>query len=210
MKQNCPLCQQVSQVFYQQNNRLFFHCNNCHGIFLDKKLCLNKKEEQGRYELHNNDINDIHYQSFVSPITSNILKDFKPHHKGLDFGAGTGPVISKVLKDKHYQIEQYDPFFHPYPELLKQKYDYIAICEVIEHFNNPAKEFKLLHQLLHPKGKLYCMTDIFHSSMNFHQWYYKNDPTHIFIYQKETFEWIKKEFGFSDVYIEGKLICFTL
>jgi len=39
------------------------------------------------------------------------MKDFNTNHKGLDFGAGTGPVISKVLKDKGYCIAQYDIFF---------------------------------------------------------------------------------------------------
>jgi len=208
MKQACPLCQQSSQLFYQQNNRIFYKCDSCHGIFLDKNLCLTKIEEQERYKLHNNDVNDIHYQDFVSPITNGILQDFTRLHKGLDFGAGTGPVIAKILRDNNYQIELYDPFFHPFPNLLKQKYDYIAVCEVIEHFHYPAKEFQLLHDLLLPQGKLYCMTDIFDPKLDFHQWYYKNDPTHVFIYQKETFDWIKEEFGFSDVIIEGKLICF--
>ena len=70
-----------------------------------------------------------------------LLWDFTSKHTGLDFGAGTGPVISKVLKDNEYKIKQFDPFFHNYPELLKEKYDYIVCCEVMEHFYDPAKEF---------------------------------------------------------------------
>ena len=47
------------------------------------------------------------------------------------------------------------------------------------------------------------MTDLYDESIGFHKWYYKNDPTHVFIYQKKTIEWIKNNIGFSDVKIEG-------
>ncbi len=50
------------------------------------------------------------------------------------------------------------------------------------------------------------MTDIYNKSIDFHSWYYKNDNTHVFIYQKETFDWIKEHYGFSKVEIEGRLI----
>ena len=161
-----------------------------------------------RYEEHNNDVNDEKYQQFVSPITSAILKTHSAEDLGLDFGAGTGPVISKVLKDNNYSIFQYDPFFHKYPELLNNKYGYIACCEVIEHFYNPHKEFSLLKKLLKKDAILYCMTDLYDESIDFHTWYYKNDPTHVFIYQKHTIHWIQEEFEFSNVKIEGRLITF--
>jgi len=97
---------------------------------------------------HNNDVNDSGYHKFVSPIVNAVLNDFLPEHKGLDFGAGTGPVISKLLTDRNYQIKQYDPYFFNLPELLQKKYDYIVCCEVIEHFYDPDKEFQLLKSLL--------------------------------------------------------------
>jgi hypothetical protein len=103
-----------------------------------------KNDEVLRYTQHNNDVNDVRYQKFVQPLVTGILQDFDQSHIGLDFGAGTGPVISKLLTDEGYVIKQYDPFFYDHAELLNQKYDYIACCEVVEHFHNPAKEFKLL------------------------------------------------------------------
>lgn len=205
---NCPLCDRNGDIFYQQNNHIFYKCNNCYGIYLEEKSKPNKEVEKLRYETHNNDVNDVRYQQFVFPITSSILKNFTSNNKGLDFGAGTGPVISKILKDNGFSIKQYDPYFHNYPKFLNKKYDYIACCEVIEHFYNPKKEFNLLKKMLQPNGKLYCMTDIYEDTINFHKWYYKNDPTHVFIYHKSTFQWIKKEFEFSEVTIEGRLITF--
>ena len=67
------------------------------------------------------------------------------------------------------------------------------------------------HELLEQNekdGKLYCMTDLYDKSINFHKWYYKNDSTHVFIYHKNTIHWIKEKFGFSNVTIEGRLITF--
>ncbi len=206
---NCPLCNSKADTFYLHENRQFFQCQTCYGIFLDKNLRLKPTEEIIRYQTHNNDVEDLKYQKFVSPITSSVLKDFTQDHKGLDFGAGTGPVISKVLEDANFQIVQYDPYFHNYPILLKSTYNYIACCEVIEHFYNPKKEFTLLKRLIVPSGKLYCMTVLFDDTIDFHKWYYKNDPTHVFLYHHKTMYWIKENFGFSTISIEGRLITFS-
>ena len=108
----------------------------------------------------------------------------------------------------NFKIKAYDPIFHKNPKLLDEKYDYIACCEVIEHFYNPKKEFALLKKLLLKGGRLYCMTEIYDQNIDFGSWYYKNDPTHVFIYQRKTIDWINTEFGFSDVNINGRLITF--
>ena len=149
------------------------------------------------------------YQKFVSPITSAILRDYSQNDKGLDFGAGTGPVVSKILNDNKYSINQYDPFFHNYPDLLEKKYNYIACCEVIEHLYHPKKEFLMLKNLLAQGGRLYIMTSLYDDSINFKTWNYKDDCTHVFIYQKETLLWIKEELGFSTLTIAGRLITFS-
>jgi len=206
---DCPLCNSKADTFYNYNKRHFFKCNTCAGIFLDKKLWLTKEEEIARYKTHNNDVEDKNYQQFVAPITTAVLKDFTVKHKGLDFGAGTGPVISKVLGDHNFQIVQYDPFFHNYKNLLDKNYNYIVCCEVMEHFYYPKKEFDLLKKIMLPHARLYCMTVLFDESMNFHNWYYKNDPSHVFIYQFKTIYWIKENFKFSDVTINDRLITFT-
>ncbi|MEE9430670.1 MAG: methyltransferase domain-containing protein [Melioribacteraceae bacterium] len=208
MLTNCPLCKNEGEVFYHFKKKLFYQCKNCKGIFIDQKLIPNKESEKSRYEEHINDVEDKNYQKFVSPITSAVFRDFTKENIGLDFGAGTGPVISKILKDNNFNISLYDPFFHNHPNLLNEKYNYIACCEVIEHFHNPYKEFGMLKKMLLPNGKLYCMTFIYDKSIDFHNWNYKNDRTHVFIYHKKTIEWISKEFKFSDVEIENRLITF--
>jgi len=204
----CPLCQSESTLFYKKNET-YYKCTNCFGVFEDEKDRLNLTHEKIRYETHDNDVEDKNYQKFVSPITSSIFKDFQRESLGLDFGAGEGPIVSKVLQDNGFSVSQYDPFFHKNEELLNLKYDYIACCEVMEHFYHPEKEFELLRSMLKKGSKLYCMTEIYSDEVDFEKWYYKNDPTHVFFYSKETIKYIKNRFNFSSCEIKGRLVIFS-
>ena len=170
---------------------------------------LSSADEKKRYLAHHNDVDDVRYQDFVRPIVNDVLEQCCPQHQGLDFGCGTGPVISKLLEDNNYNIRQYDPFFCNLPELLKRSYDYIVCCEVIEHFRDPAREFQLLRSLLQSNGKLFCQSAIYAPEINFIDWRYKNDPTHVFFYQKRTLDWIRDHCGFSSLVVKGRLAVFT-
>ena len=204
----CPLCDGSSTRFFEDKKRLFFQCEKCKGVFADSATHPAPEQEIVRYREHNNDVNDARYQAFVAPIVNSVFNDFTPQHRGLDFGSGTGPVISSLLRERNYQITQYDPFFANFPERLETKYDYIVCCEVIEHFHHPHREFALLKNLLLPGGKLYCMTEIFSEQYQFAKWHYKNDMTHVFFYHAETFRLIKDLFRFSEVKMQERLIVF--
>ena len=52
------------------------------------------------------------------------------------------------------------------------------------------------------------MTLIYDEKIDFEKWYYKDDPTHIFLFQKETFEYIKNKFSYKKLVIEDRLIKF--
>lgn len=206
----CTLCSANTYFFYEENQKKYYKCCNCFSLLLDAKAHLSAENEKKRYEEHNNNVNDTRYQKFVAPIVTAIENKFNKEHTGLDFGAGTGPVITKLLRDNGFNIELYDPFFWNNPKLLQKKYDYIACCEVIEHFHAPLKEFALLRSLLKPNGSLYCMTEIYTDDIDFKKWYYKNDPTHLFFYHSEALSWIKSHFNFSAITIQGRLVHFTL
>lgn len=191
--------------------REFLQCSVCSSVFLHPKCYLTPQQEKAHYECHNNNPEDKGYQKYVSPITNCILSDHTSRQSGLDFGSGTGSPIVKVLEDNGYTISQYDLFFHNHPEILQKQYDYICASEVAEHFKDPYNEFKLLHSLLNPKGKLYVMTDVFDGERDFGSWYYKNDHTHVFLYHPKAFEWVRQQFGFNKVTItNNKLIVLEL
>lgn len=203
---NCTLCSSLTFPYKQLKKRDFNRCPYCDAIILNPKYYLSPEREKSRYEIHNNDINDIKYQQFVSPVVEAVLNTHSDKDKGLDFGAGTGPVASALLKEKGYILSLYDPYFLNDINLLKLKYDYIICCEVVEHFYNPKKEFHLLSSLLNTSGSLIIMTNIFNNEIDFVNWSYKNDSTHVFFYTAKTFEYIKKTFNFKSLTITNRLI----
>jgi len=187
---DCTLC---GSPLSNKKDEYYYDCDRCKAIVKDEKYYLPAAEEKAVYETHNNDVEDVRYQNFTSPITNHVLENFLPAHKGLDFGSGTGPVISSMLRKQGYDIVQYDPFFAPNQKLLNNRYDYIASCEVFEHFYAPKIEIDRLSSLLKTNGMLLIMTLVYHDQIDFKKWYYRNDPTHVFIYRKETIEYIAKE-----------------
>lgn len=196
-------------IFGEFNDKKYYNCPTCQSIYMDSNNYLTSLEEKEHYQEHNNDVHDPKYQQFVSPIVKAVQRDFSPGAIGLDYGCGTGPVITKLLHDEGYELNLYDPFFANHPENLKFKYDYIVCCEVMEHFHTPNKEFYRLHSLLKPGGSLYMKTKIYSDQIDFETWYYKNDPTHVFFYRKETLEWIQQFYQFSDLIIEDTYMKFT-
>lgn len=205
---SCPLCSSKSSFFEQGRYGSYFSCPQCSGIFLHEKDRMNETDEKKRYLEHNNDIYDEGYRNFVSPIVNAVKKDFCKTDEGLDFGAGPGPVISIMLKESDYSVTMFDPFFHNNPAALEKKYDYIIVCEVMEHFYNPFEEFKKLYSLLKPGGRLYCMTALYDPSINFKTWYYVSDHSHVFFYRNNTLTWIKEHMGFISCTVDKRLIIF--
>lgn len=184
---NCTLC---SSPLIHKKDDFYYECDLCKAIVKDKKYYLTAPEEKARYETHNNDVNDVRYQNFTSPITNYVFKHYSYKDNGLDFGCGTGPVISSMLQKKEYTIAQYDPFFASNHNLLDTCYNYIVSCEVFEHFYNPKKEINKLTSILKTNGSLLLMTMLYNNTINFETWFYRKDPTHVFIYRKETIEYI--------------------
>jgi len=205
----CTLCGSQAKPFQVARERRYYQCSFCFSILLDPDDYISLQEEKERYEKHNNDVHDPRYQQFVSPIVESVLKCHTPNEQGLDYGAGTGPVISKLLRDQQYSIHTYDPFFDDNRERLNSTYDYIVCCEVVEHFHQPFREFQQLHQLLNPGGALYCMTQLYREDIDFQAWNYKDDETHVIFYHPRAVKWIAWQVGFVDPnFQDDKLVVF--
>jgi SAM-dependent methyltransferase len=203
MLKACPLCE---HPLTKKKDEVYYDCETCRALVKDPNQFPTPAEEKGRYLEHHNDVDDPRYQKFTSPIHSFVLEHYAPYHKGLDFGSGTGPVISKILSDKGYNIVQYDPIFAPDEDLLDGRYDYIACCEVVEHLHYPAREFERLREMLNPGGRLLIMTFLYHESIDFKNWVYRNDDTHVFIFRKETMEYVAHLFDFEIEVLEKRFV----
>lgn len=209
-KLSCPLCLQSEiESSFTNFNRTFYECGICHLIFVDPSHFLDRESEKRRYETHQNDVLDPGYQKFVTPLFESIKIKVKPEKRGLDFGAGTGPVLTKLLRDSGYEVELYDPFFHPNRSALEKTYDFVFASEVVEHFYYPRKDFSLLGSLLLPAGFLFLMTLIMTEETPRESWFYLKDPTHVCTYSIKTFEWMKNHYGFSKLEVlEPRVVIF--
>lgn len=205
----CSLCKCTTRVFGIFQEREYVCCTNCKAVLLSPDFYLTPQEEKFRYSLHNNDIEDPGYKEFVRPIVEKVKAEIPAGSTGLDFGCGTGPVIASELQKTGYKIELYDPYFQPDKRILKKQYDFIICCEVMEHFHDPLKEFSLLCSLLKPGAMLFCKTSLWNEAIDFDDWHYKNDKTHVFFYSRETLHWIKENIGCSRLEIDDKCMVFT-
>jgi SAM-dependent methyltransferase len=203
----CTLCGAAAELSCRFREKDYYRCSCCKSILMDPAMKLSPLEEKKRYDQHNNDVKDPGYRKFVQPLVQKILQQYGCRSKGLDYGAGSGPVAAAMLQEKGYNITLYDPYYWNDRNVLnKEEFDYIICCEVIEHFHSPAEEFWQLRSLLKPGGSLFCKTEIYSESLDFEGWYYKNDPTHVFFYHRMALEWIKSEFSFSALIIEERII----
>lgn len=196
---HCPLCSghELSPIGFSDGTENYFKCETCSLRFLKEELRLDPDEEKARYMQHQNDINDPRYKDFVMPLVSQLKKHIKKGDVGLDFGAGRGPIIAHLLGLDGYKVNLYDPYFWPDSSVLDQTYDFIFACEVIEHVYAPEKELKSLLKLLHSGGVLALMTSLVTTEIDFENWYYRRDPTHVCFYSEETIKWMTHHFGFS-------------
>src|SRR3989338_836898 len=166
----------------------YHQCQSCEFIWLDPSQRLDLAQEKARYEKHQNIVTDLGYQDFVRPLEKAILKKYNSQHLGLDYGSGKDSAIHYLLKQRQYQLEKYDPFFVNHPERLQaEKYDYIVVCEVAEHFYDPCAEFEKLKSLLKSGGTLFVMTSLWSQDVDFINWSYRRDSTHVCFYSVKTF-----------------------
>ena len=193
----CPLCHGTKiRLFYTSAEaKPFYTCPDCALIFLPPRFHLSAEEEKERYDLHQNNPEDKKYVRFLNRLVTPLLPFLKEGMRGLDFGSGPGPTVSVLLEDRGFSVENYDPFYAPEKALLEKKYDFITATEVVEHFAEPHKEFHRLYGLLKGGGLLAVMTQVFRPEMDFGQWWYWREPTHIVFYQPATFRWIAQSLG---------------
>ena len=193
----CRLChRKLAAIFATVKNRDYYLCPQCGGISLAYHQLPKIQDEHARYLLHQNNVDDPAYVRFLYRLLNPLNPYLNSQQNILDFGAGPVPVLAHLLAKKNLNITIYDPLFFPRPNLANETYDVIIVCEVAEHFSNPGKEFALLQALLRPGGRIGLMTSIFRPDIQFENWHYVRDFTHVFFYQNKTFAWIAQQYQF--------------
>lgn len=204
----CPLCQHANCVeFSEDKKRQYWRCPVCQFIYADPAARLDATAEVSIYQQHQNDPADVRYRAFLNKLAAPLLQRLASTGlQGLDFGSGPGPTLSLMLREAGQQMAIFDPYFANNPDVLLQQYDFICATEVIEHFYQPAREWQLWLELLKPGGWLGLMTKMTDRVADFSQWHYKNDPTHVGFFSRDTFAYLATRDGFSLEIIEPDVI----
>lgn len=179
----CPLClASNSSLFHKQSSVASYKCEQCELVYKDSYL--SGFEEKARYELHNNDTSDPRYLSYLDQLWS--LRPNLNYKNILDFGCGPTKGLEVLAKD--YNIDSYDCYF--YPVHLK-KYDLVFCCEVVEHFYNPKVSWNTLASVT--DNILLVRTETY-EQVDYANWHYKDDPTHVCFYSHKTLERMEELF----------------
>lgn len=116
-------------------------------------------------------------------------------------------MLVEIFHEEGFKkVSGYDPFYKNDKKLLLEKYDFITMCEVIEHVSSIADTLKELSKMLYSGGWLVISTCMKQESTNFNSWYYILDDTHINFLTLGSVEWITKNYPFQIEAVEKDLI----
>jgi hypothetical protein len=186
----------------------YLGCRRCDLTFLDPAQRLGPEEERARYESHRNHPRDPGYRSFLRRLADPLVERLAPGARGLDYGSGPGPTLSRILTEAGYPTRDYDPFFAPDAGALEGLYDFVTCSETAEHFYSPGEEFSRMDGLLRPGGWLGLMTGIVGPDTELSTWWYLRDPTHVAFYTMRTLAWIAAARGWEMVPISATVVLF--
>jgi hypothetical protein len=165
------------------------------------------EEEKGRYDLHQNNFGDEGYEQFLYRSVQQLKQHTEITGAILDYGCGPNPVLASLIQNKYLTpVDYYDPIYHPNIELQNEKYHIIFCTEVVEHFRNPAEEWKKMIDLASTNAYFVIMTECYDSLERFETWYYTRDPTHVAFYNEETMNWLARNFQLKRVHSNDKRV----
>lgn len=208
---HCPLCENENTAsFFEDESGHYHQCQTCFLVFLDPSLLLSSSDEKKRYDLHVNDIEDAGYKEFLNKIFTPMTERIRKGSQGLEYGCGPGPLLYIMFYEAGYQMQKYDIYYANTPEVLREKYDFISMTEVIEHLYTPHSVLKQLRELLKPEGILGVMTNLYSDVEMFASWWYKKDPTHVSFFHVNTLKWIADHYEMELEVVEKNVFLFKV
>ena len=209
----CPLCLcSETALLHSQRDKVgvrdFYRCGVRDLVFVPSEFHIGPEAQLERYRSHNNDPDDLEYRRFLS----RLLDELRPHlvqgADALDYGAGPGPALAAMMRDEGLRVRTYDPFFHPFRSALEERYSFVTCTETAEHFATPRRDFDTLDAVLKAPGWLGVMTGMLDDWVEFPDWYYHRDPTHVSFYSRTTMSWIGERYRWETVFPRRNVVLF--
>ncbi|WP_290654201.1 class I SAM-dependent methyltransferase [Idiomarina sp.] len=206
----CTLCSEHSEFYCADRKRSYYRCLTCDLVFADPDSLIAETDEKAIYDFHENDPYDERYRQFLSQLSEPLLTKLKKGMRGLDFGCGPGPTLNLMLEEQGMQVELYDLYYYPDKAKLQQRYDFVTASEVVEHFAHPARSWQQLFSLIKPASWLAVMTSLneLKTTASFKNWNYKNDPTHVSFYSRQTINWLAERYQADYEIVNGRVMLF--
>lgn len=198
---NCRVCR-IGQPdpFMWVDGTAYLRCPRCQATLMAAAYLPDRQAEAAQYRLHRNDVNDRGYRRFLSQLVDPLAERLPLGAQGLDYGCGPGPGGAAMLRERGFDVVEFDPVFAADRAVLGRKYDFILCSEVFEHFHHPADEIERLDGLLEDGGWLGVMTGFERPVQDFATWHYRRDPTHVVFYRRATFERLAEERGWAALF----------
>jgi hypothetical protein len=124
----------------------------------------------------------------------------------LDYGCGPYSQLSQILEEEVSSATVFDPLFFPKEENVKRQYDVVTCTEVAEHFQHAREDWDQLLGTVKPAGILGIMTQFYHDQINYKDWWYKNDPTHVIFYREETLIYLATKYQLKVLYNDHRSV----
>ena len=200
--ESCPLCLYTDTRPFHKGGKAsayrdFFQCGECDLVFVPRSQLLDAAGQKARYLQHNNDVDDPAYRDFLGRMYYALRPYLKPGTRGLDYGAGPGPALQRMMIEDGFEAYTYDIFFYPDKAVISTTYDFVTCTETAEHFDDPRREFDALDSLMRSSGWLGVMTGMLERWDEFPGWYYHRDPTHVNFFSKSTMQWIARHYNWG-------------
>jgi len=193
----CPLCSSPNAAEFLRADREYWRCSVCALVFLSTEQRIRFDHEVARYDAHHNDPADSGYLEFLSKLANPVIERTSAGATGLDYGCGQTPALANLFADSGRPTVSYDPVYHPKHWLLKERYDFVTLSEVLEHVHEPHRLLTRMGELVRPDGVFGVMTQFLTGDIVFADWWYRRDSTHVCFYSDATMRWIAGHFGWT-------------
>lgn len=214
-KIHCRLCGgsaifSFTQKILNKHQISYFLCDGCGSLQTETPFWLteaydpfNERFDTGQL------IRSINNAAFLSTLISYLRLEDK---LVVDYGCGSG-LFTRLLRDNGLNAWGLDSYSAPRLALGFQKTsledaEIINLCEVAEHFENPAKSFDEL--FANQPELLIMQTGIFETIDP--DWFYLalDHGQHIFFYSHKSIEYLARRHNMAATFLGGYIIFFKL
>jgi SAM-dependent methyltransferase len=157
-------------------------------VFVPREFWLSEDDERARYAHHDNTPTNEGYAKFLGQVADVVAAIAPGSARVLDFGSGENAVLADILRQRGFDCAAYDPVYGLGQAALRDRYDMVVLCEVIEHLRDLRAEILTLKGCLGPGGRVVVRTQCYPSIAEMTTWWYARDATHLNFFSERTLE----------------------